>query len=63
MRATPTTGGAEYVTLQKYFLTSKFRYLRLFRNPTHQTENGTANMWELLIANQLDQSLCLANRK
>jgi hypothetical protein len=41
MRATPTTGGAEYVTLQKYFLTSKFRYSRLFRNPTHQTENGT----------------------
>jgi hypothetical protein len=31
----------------------------LFRNPTHKTESGTANMWVLLIANHLDQSLCM----
>ncbi len=38
----------------------------LFCNPTPdktETETETANMWELLIANHLDQSLCLANQK
>jgi hypothetical protein len=44
------------------FLTSKFSYL-LFCNPTHETETQTANMWELLIANHLDQSLWLTNQK
>jgi len=44
----------------KIFLTSKFSYL-LFCNPTHQTETGTSNRWELLTTNNLDQSLCLAN--
>jgi hypothetical protein len=48
--------------LAKIFLTSKFSYLD-FCNPTHKTETRTANMWELLIANHLDKSLCLANRK
>jgi hypothetical protein len=43
------------VTLtEKIFLTSK--YLLLF-NLTHETGRETAYMWELLIANQLDQSL------
>ncbi len=46
----------------KIFLTSKFSCL-LFSNPTHKTEMGTANRWELLIANHLDQSLWLANQK
>jgi len=31
----------------------------LFCNPTHKTESGTANMQVLLIANHLDQSLCM----
>jgi hypothetical protein len=46
----------------KIFLTSKFNYL-LFCNPTHKTETGTANRWELLITNHLDQSLWLLNQK
>jgi len=33
---------AQYVTLQKIFLTSKFSYL-LFPNPTHKTKTGTTN--------------------
>ncbi len=45
----------------KIFLTFKFSYL-LFCNPTHKTETGTANRWELLIANHLD-NIWLANRK
>jgi hypothetical protein len=44
------------------FLTSKFSHL-LFYNATHKTETKTANRWELLIANNLDQSLWLANQK
>jgi hypothetical protein len=46
----------------KKILTSKFNYLR-FCNPTHKTETMTANRWELLIANHLDQSLWMANQK
>ncbi len=45
----------------KMFLTSKFNYL-LLCNPAHKTETGTSNRWELLIANNLDQSLYLANQ-
>jgi hypothetical protein len=32
-------------------------------NPTNKTVIGTAYMWELLIANNLDQSLWLTNQK
>jgi hypothetical protein len=46
----------------KIYLTSKFNYL-LFCNPTHKIERGTANRWELLIRNHLDQSLWLPNQK
>jgi hypothetical protein len=46
----------------KIFLTSKFSYL-LFCNPTPKTETGNGDMWELLIAHHLKQSLCLANQK
>jgi hypothetical protein len=49
------SGGAQYVTLQNIFFTSKFSYL-LFCNPTHKTETGTHICEELLIANHLDQS-------
>jgi hypothetical protein len=48
--------------LAKIFLTSKFSYLD-FCNPTHKTETQAAHMWELLIANHQDKSLCLANQK
>jgi hypothetical protein len=34
-----------------------------FSNPTHKTEMGTANRWELLLANHLYQSFRLANQK
>ncbi len=44
------------------FLTSKFSYL-LFCNSTQKTETGIANMWELPIANHLNQSLCFGNQK
>jgi hypothetical protein len=46
----------------KIFLTSKFTYL-LFCNPSHRTETGTAKRSEVLIANHLEQSLWLANKK
>jgi hypothetical protein len=45
------------------FLTSKFSYSLFFCNPTNKTETGTADMWELLIENHLDQSLYLPNQK
>jgi len=45
------------------FLTSKFSYDVFFGNPLNKTETGTAYMWELLIANHLDESLQLANKK
>jgi hypothetical protein len=52
-----------YQDRTKIFLTSKFSYL-LFHNPTHRTETGTAKRSEvLLIANHLDESLWLANKK
>ncbi len=35
----------------------------LFCNPAHKTETGTERSLELLLANHLDQSLCLANQK
>ncbi len=35
----------------------------LFGNPTNKTVTGTANTWELLIANHLDQSLWSTNQK
>ncbi len=35
----------------------------LFCNPAHKTKTRTANRWELLIANHLNQSLWSANRK
>jgi hypothetical protein len=41
----------------KAFQASKFVFL------IQKTETGAANMWELLIANHLDQSLWLANPK
>jgi hypothetical protein len=40
--------------LAKIFVTSKFSSL---------DKTGTANRWELLIANHLDQSFSFANRK
>jgi hypothetical protein len=40
--------------LAKIFVTSKFSSLN---------KTGTANRWELLIANHLDQSFWFANRK
>ncbi len=46
----------------KMFLTFKFSCLLLCQ-PNYKTERGTTNMWKLLIANHLDQSLCLANQK
>jgi hypothetical protein len=46
---------AEYVTLHKIFLTSKFSYL-LFSNPTHKTKTGTGNWLEITILTHLDQS-------
>jgi hypothetical protein len=54
--------GAQYVTPAKIFLTSMFSYF-LLCNPTNKTETGTAHSWELLIANHLDQSLWLTNKK
>ncbi len=39
----------------KIFLTSTISYL-LFCNPAHETEKRTANRWELLVANHLEQS-------
>jgi hypothetical protein len=42
--------GAQYVTPQKYSLTSKFSYL-LFSNLSHKTETGTANRWETTNSN------------
>jgi hypothetical protein len=44
------------VTLQKYFSCASL-IIYCFCNAAHKTETGTANMWELLIANHLDQSL------
>ncbi len=52
---------AQYVTLD-----SKIKCLSLagfFGNPTNKTVTGTAYMLELLIANQLEQSLCFTNQK
>ncbi len=46
----------------KMFLIFKLSYLLLCK-PNHKTERETTNMWEPLIANNLDQSLCLANQK
>jgi hypothetical protein len=46
----------------KMFLTFKFSYLLLCK-PNYKTERETTNMWKLLIANHLGQSLCLANQK
>jgi hypothetical protein len=45
-----SSSGAQHVTLQKIFLTSKFSYL-LFSNPTHKTKTGTANRWETTNSN------------
>ncbi len=56
------TGGAQYVTLQKYFSHPSL-VIYFFCNPTHKTETGTANKWELLIANHLGQSLWFVNQK
>jgi len=47
---------ARHLDPAKIFVTSKFSYL-LFCNPAHIIETRTANRWELLIANQLDESL------
>jgi len=41
---------------------SKFSFF-FFGNPTNKTVTGTAHTWELLIANHLDHSLWLANKK
>jgi len=52
----------KYVTLD-----NKIKCLSLaafsFRNPTNKTVHRTAYMWELLIANHLDQSLWSTNQK
>ncbi len=51
------SSSAQYVTLQKIYLTSKFRYL-FVQTPTNKTKigTGTANRWErLLVANRLDK--------
>jgi hypothetical protein len=45
-----SSSGAQHVTLQKIFLTSKFSYL-LFSNPIHKTKTGTANRWETTNSN------------
>jgi hypothetical protein len=50
------------VTLQKNFSHPSL-VIYFFASPTHKTETGIANMWELPIANHLDESLCLANQK
>jgi hypothetical protein len=47
---------------RKYFWHPSLVIL-LFCNPTHKTETGTANMWELLIANHLDESLWWDNKE
>ncbi len=49
-------GGAQYVALQKIFLTSKFSYLLLFSNATHKTKIGTANRWETTHSNRVKLS-------
>jgi hypothetical protein len=38
-------------------------YYLFYCNVTYKTETGIANKWQLLIANHLDQSLCLANKQ
>jgi hypothetical protein len=48
--------GAQYGTLQKD-LSHLSLLVYFFSNPTHKTERGSANRWELLIANHLDESL------
>jgi hypothetical protein len=47
--------GAQYGSLQKYLSHPSLVVYFFFPNPTHKTERGTANRWELLIANHLDE--------
>ncbi len=54
--------GAQYLTLQKCFSHPSL-IIYFFATPPIRLKQRTANRWELLIANQLDQSLWLANQK
>ncbi len=56
------SSSAQYVTLQKIFLMSKFTYI-VFSNSPHKSEIGIAKGGRLLIAIHLDQSNYLANRQ
>jgi hypothetical protein len=57
--------GAEYVNLlaKRLFLISKFSFFSFFFNTTNKTKTWTAIGGRLLIASQLDESLCLTNQK
>ncbi len=53
-----------YVTLKKYFSHLSLVILLFLCNLTHKSEKlGLQILWELLIANHLEQSLCLTNQK
>jgi hypothetical protein len=60
LKSIPTD--AQYVTLD-----NKIKCMSLavvfFCNPTNKSVTGTANTWELLLANHLDQSLWSTNQK
>ncbi len=57
-----SSGGAQYVTMQKYIFHIQVLVTYLFSNPTHKTEIGTAERigGRLLIANHFDQSEILS---
>jgi hypothetical protein len=58
-----SSGGAQYVTMQKYIFHIQVLVTYLFSNPTHKTEIGTAERigGRLLIANHFDQSEILSS--
>jgi hypothetical protein len=55
--ALTASGGAQYVTLQKYFLIAKCTQLQFFPTPPIKPKLGLQIGGRLLIANHLDQSL------
>ncbi len=55
---------AQYVTLDnKIKCLSLYIYIYIYGKTTNKTVTRTANMWELLIATHLDQSLWSTNQK
>jgi hypothetical protein len=57
------SNGVQYVTYNSIFHIEVYLFIYIFSSLTNKIKTSTANLWRLLIANHLDQSLWLANQK